>query len=226
MEDFVRVVQPFAGDGLYAAVFDGHGGDDVSRRAHDRLHEILAEWIVRAPPPSAFRSAFWSFDVEVTGREAGAVAVVAVLRGDDLAVANIGDCHALLVSEDGEALLTEDHRVTNEAELRRVTAAGAEVSGRYMWAPDGSGVMTTRAFGDARFKRIGQVSEPATATRTIEDEDRWLVLGSDGVWDPLELDAVAAIARDASTAQMAADGILEQALAVGSDNVSVVVVRL
>jgi len=226
MEDFVRVVQPFGGDGLYAAVFDGHGGEDVSRRGSDRLHAILAARWESESAADALASAFNAFDIEVAGEKAGAVVAVCVLEGDWLSVANVGDCHALVVSESGQEIVTQDHRLTNREEYDRVVAAGARIRGPYMCLPGGRGLMTTRAFGDVAFKQIGQLAEPAVATRPIGSRDQWLVLGSDGVWDFLAAEDVAAIVRPASTASAAADQLLEKVLAVSDDNVSVIVIHL
>ncbi len=226
MEDFVVVVQPFGGVDLYAAVFDGHGGDKVSRLASERFHAILEACWEREPAVDAMKSAFSTFDAEVAREEAGAVAVVSVLHGATLTVANVGDSQALLVSQSGHEFLTRDHRLEDREEYKRVVAAGARIRGPYMSLPNGKGVMTTRAFGDASFKEIGQISEPSIASRAIGPGDHWLVLGSDGVWDPLAADDVAAIVDSETTAKGVADRVLEEALAVGSDNVSVVVVRL
>lgn len=226
MEDFVKVVQPFGDADMYAAVFDGHGGATVSERASDRLHTILSSAWSREPIDEALRSAFHLFEAEVAEQRAGAVAVVSVLAGGLVTVANIGDCHALVVSERGHELLTEDHRLDNKDELRRVLAAGAIIRGPYMCLPEGVGVMNARAFGDAAFKRIGLIAEPAIASRTLRTDDRWLVLGSDGVWDPLKVEDIAAIVRPMSTAAGAADRLLHMAVSAGQDNVSTVVIRL
>lgn len=225
MEDFARVVQPFGGTDVFAAVFDGHGGDWVSRRASERLHEVLAAAWGRESPIHALESTFRIFGDEVADQEAGATAVVAVLDGETLTVANVGDSHALVVSEAGHDLITQNHRLDNREEYERVVAAGARIRGPYMCLSNGKGIVTTRAFGDAPFKRIGQISEPAITYRPIEQDDRWLVLASDGVWDSLTVERVAAIARAETTAEAAADRVLEGALADGSDNVSVVVVK-
>ena len=226
MEDFALVLQPFGGDALYAAVFDGHSGERVARSAADRLHTILAGSMEREPTADALRSAFRAFDAEVARENAGAVAVVSVLQAESLLIANIGDSQALLVSDGAQEFVTQDHRIGNREEFERVVAAGARVWGPYMCLPNGRAVMTTRAFGDAPFKRIGQISEPAIGSRTLGPGDRWLVLASDGVWDPLAAEVVAAIVRPEPTAEAAAERLLGEALAAGDDNVSVVVVRL
>ena len=225
MEDFAQAVQPFGREGLFMAVFDGHGGDSVSRRGSERIHEILAAMWSQESPINALRSAFRTFGDEVADQVAGAAAVVAVLEGETLATANVGDCHALLVSGAGHDLVTENHRLDNREEYERVVAAGARIRGEYMCLPNGKGVVTTRSFGDAPFKRIGQISEPATMYRPIGPEARWLVLASDGVWDALAVENVAAIVRPETTAEAVADLLLEGALEDGTDNVSVVVVK-
>jgi len=227
MEDFVRVVQPFGGsDGLYAAVFDGHGGEDVSRRGSDRLHEILAALWESEPAVDALTSAFKAFDGEVADEKGGSVATVSVLQGEWLSVANVGDCHALVVSESAQEIVTQGHRLTNQEEYDRVVAAGAKIRAPYMCLPGGRGLMTTRSFGDAAFKQIGNIAEPAIATRAMGPGDHWLILGSDGVWDFLAAEDVAAIVRPASSATVAADQLLDAVLPVSDDNVSVVIIRL
>lgn len=226
MEDFVRVVQPFGQADLYAAVFDGHGGTAVSDRAADRLHGILASELERQSTGDALKSAFAKFESEVARERAGAVAVVCVLEGPTLTIANVGDCHALVVSEGRQEILTVDHRVDNQEELRRVVAAGATIRGPYLCLPEGAGVMNARAFGDSSFKRIGVIAEPAVTSRDLRPEDDWLVLGSDGLWDPLTVEHIAAIVRSEATAATAADRLIKVALSAGDDNVSAVVVRL
>ncbi|HEV8594976.1 MAG TPA: PP2C family protein-serine/threonine phosphatase [Thermoplasmata archaeon] len=229
MEDFVRVEQPFAGGpgSLYAAVFDGHGGDAVSRRASNELHRLLAAGMASGRPfRDAIREAFREFDDSVSLEPCGSTAAVLLLQGGHAEVANAGDSHALLVSGAGSALLTTDHRLSNEGEHRRVVAAGAKVSGPYACLPDGRGLMCTRSLGDREFRAIGILAEPDFASRALRAADEWIVLGSDGVWDGLEPEAVAALARSADTARLAAERIRDAALKANTDNVSVIAIRL
>lgn len=229
MEDFVRVEQPFAGgdDRMYAAVFDGHGGEAVSHRASRELHGIVAaELASGVPTGSALAAAFRTFDDRVAAESSGSTAAVVVLEGRAATVANAGDSHVALVSRGGVAVLTVDHRLTNEGEYRRVVAAGAEIDGAYAFLPGGPGLMCTRSLGDRQFRRIGIVAEPDVSARETGHEDEWIILGSDGVWDGTTAEDVAGIARRATTAQLAAEGIRDAALAASSDNVSVVAIRL
>ena len=227
MEDFAHVEGDFLGrrDGLYAGVFDGHGGAGVARRAAAELHRIAAAEMASAPPADALRSAFRAFDESVAAEPSGAAAVVAVLFGPDLVVANAGDSHAVLVSPDRAELLTTDHRLTNEAEFRRVAAAGAQIQGPYACLPGGAGLMCTRSLGDRAYRGIGIIPEPEVRTRALAAEEAWLIAATDGVWDGLEPEAVAHIARGAFAAKDAAAAIRDAAIGACGDNVTVVAVR-
>lgn len=47
------------------------------------------------------------------------------------------------------------------------------------------GLAMTRCFGDNIAKHIGVISEPDIQLFEIKDEDKALVIASDGVWDVL-----------------------------------------
>ena len=60
--------------------------------------------------------------------QAGCTAVVAVVKGSEVWVANAGDSRAVLC-RGGQALaLSEDHKPQSETERNRITAAGGFVS--------------------------------------------------------------------------------------------------
>lgn len=227
MEDFIRIERPFAGreHWLYAAVFDGHGGAQVARRASTRLHALIAAEL-RAGRPSrdAMSPTFLAFDEEVAEEPSGATAAVVLAQGNALTVANVGDSHVVLVSQAEARILTTDHRLTNEAEYRRVVAAGARIWGPYACLPDGRGLMPTRTLGDREYRPIGIVADPDVAIRTLETSDVGVVVASDGVWDALSPDVVGGLVRRAATASAAAAAVAQRALADSSDNVSVVVI--
>ncbi|MBI4415785.1 MAG: protein phosphatase 2C family protein [Euryarchaeota archaeon] len=228
MEDFVRLEPRFRGrgDALYAAVFDGHGGDAVARRAAARMHAILTLEMEREPAEAALARSFRAFDAEIVNETSGAAAVVAVLGGQTLTVANVGDCHAVLVSGDRATRLTTEHRLENEEEFRRVVAAGARIWGPYACLEDGSGLMVTRALGDRPFRTIGIVCDPAVAARTLGSDDRWVLLGSDGIWDGITPEEGAKLVRDAATAEEAARRLVEVAAPRTGDNTSAIAVRI
>lgn len=60
--------------------------------------------------------------------QAGCTAVVAVVKGNELWVANAGDSRAVLCRNGQAVALSEDHKPQSEAERNRITAAGGFVS--------------------------------------------------------------------------------------------------
>jgi Protein phosphatase 2C len=85
-----------------------------------------------------------------TGPAAGCTAVVAVIHGNKLYVANAGDSRCVLCRGKETVSLTEDHKPTNPDEERRIKAAGGFVSeGRI-----NGGLNLSRAIGDMNYKTV------------------------------------------------------------------------
>lgn len=62
------------------------------------------------------------------GSDSGCTAVVAVLKGNELYVANAGDSRCVLC-RDGQAVeLSLDHKPEDEPEMERIVKAGGEVT--------------------------------------------------------------------------------------------------
>lgn len=57
----------------------------------------------------------------------------------------------------------------------------------------------SRAFGDVSFIDAGLMCEPEITRHVVTKKDSYLVLASDGVWDDLENDEVAAIVQTSVT---------------------------
>ena len=82
--------------------------------------------------------------------QAGCTAVVAVVKGSELWVANAGDSRAVLC-RGGQALaLSEDHKPQSETERNRITAAGGFVS-------DVGGVSRLSASASADCVTVGEL---------------------------------------------------------------------
>ena len=105
------------------------------------------------------------------GPSAGCTAVSALVRGDQLAVANAGDSRAVLCRKNGRALpLTRDHKPTEEPELGRILAAGGFVAdGRV----NGS-LNLSRALGDAEHKQSPGLPPQAQASSFFFFFSPWL----------------------------------------------------
>ena len=83
------------------------------------------------------------------GNDSGCTAVVALIRGTKLFVANAGDSRCI-VCRDGKAIeMSADHKPEDQPEMARIEKAGGRVT------PDGrvnGGLNLSRAIGDHAYK--------------------------------------------------------------------------
>eukprot|EP00879_Flechtneria_rotunda_P031399 GHRR01034299.1.p1 GENE.GHRR01034299.1~~GHRR01034299.1.p1 ORF type:complete len:295 (+),score=119.68 GHRR01034299.1:289-1173(+) len=253
-------------------VFDGHAGhataDFAAQRIPHLLHEALSGRLSSSShghvaPSAALAAAFQRFDrwwadarcdpsiTEHGWDDSGCTAVVGLVSGQHLVVANAGDSTALLASGGRAHRLSIEHRLNNATEVERVIGAGGRaISLRPGGVPRVmgnssqtrfKGSMVTRSLGDFAFKHPQPliVAEPHVAERQLCPADRLIVLTSDGATDVLPdedmLDfALRAIEETQQStndgealAKSAARAVMNAALHRGSqDNITVVAMLL
>jgi len=210
---------------VLGAVFDGHGGDAVANLAARRFPALFRSFL-RDGPEVAFRSTYAAIHREARGLRGGTVAATFYIDGPEVFVANAGDAHIATVSQSSARRLTEDHRITNESELRRIVGAGAAIWGPYVSLPSGSGLMATRTLGDHEFESIGVLAEPVISRHRLEPG--FLVAACDGLWDFVGAEELPVLLKGLSTAEEAAGALAHEALHVRrtSDNLTILVVRV
>ena len=236
------VVQPYGGDRKCAlfAVFDGHGsrGEVVAQFCmnfvKERLaaHPTFASDLERALVDTfeacdAAMDARWAAEEKPPHVSSGTTAVVAVLRGNLLVVASVGDSRCVVATSDGDDLsgisLTTDHDPSLPVEKARITAAGGYVvDGRVFLDADGTqlGLAMSRSLGDRRLKAAGVVSTPTLQTRDVK-ADAYVVLATDGIWQVLGVDAVArALEGDEADAEYSCKNLIIEATALWGLEVS------
>lgn len=131
-------------------------------------------------------------DFEEPGKDSGCTAVVAVIRGQTLFVANAGDSRCV-VSCNGTAIeMSEDHKPEDERELSRIEKAGGKVTldGRV-----NGGLNLSRALGDHTYKANADLPlkeqmispEPDIRQLTLTPEHEFMILACDGIWYDLLL---------------------------------------
>ncbi|CAG9860828.1 unnamed protein product [Phyllotreta striolata] len=126
---------------------------------------------------------------EQPGSNSGCTAVVALLKGNELYVANAGDSRCI-VCRKGKAIdMSIDHKPEDELERERIVKAGGKVT--YEGRVNG-GLNLSRAIGDHAYKQNKDLSDreqmitalPDIKTLTINPaEDEFLVLACDGIWN-------------------------------------------
>ncbi|KAK6144968.1 hypothetical protein DH2020_021788 [Rehmannia glutinosa] len=83
-----------------------------------------------------------------------------------------------------------------------------------VWLPNNNspGLAMARAFGDFCLKDFGLISVPEISYRRITDEDEFIVLATDGIWDVLSNKEVVDIVGSCPTRSHAARALVESAV--------------
>ncbi|KAL6850391.1 hypothetical protein ACP4OV_021018 [Aristida adscensionis] len=184
----------------FYGVFDGHGGSDAA--AFMKKHAMRLFFEEAGFPQasqeddmfvesveSSIRKAFLRADLaladdSIINRSSGTTALTALVLGRQLLVANAGDCRAVLSRKGVAVELSRDHRPTYDAEHQRVIESGGYIEDGYL-----NGVLSvTRALGDWDLKMpqgspSPLIAEPEIRWTTLTEDDEFLIIGCDGIWD-------------------------------------------
>jgi len=173
---------------------------------------------------------------------AGCTAITALIVGNGLWIANLGDCRAVL-SRGGKAhQLTRDHSTTDVGEQARVVHCStsrrrsgevASAAPSLSWRVDGyrlgsAGIQVTRGLGDMDVKRDGLSAEAEISYVSLRPSDEFLILASDGLYEVLTNNDVVGLVRDTvKEPSMCGRRLVTEAMARGSkDNITVTVAFL
>ncbi|XP_051150530.1 probable protein phosphatase 2C 27 [Andrographis paniculata] len=178
----------------FYGVFDGHGGKGAAQFVRDHLPRIIVEdayfpvELEKAVTRSFMEAdaAFARSCLLESTLSSGTTALTAMIFGRSLLVANAGDCRAVL-SRRGVAIeMSEDHRPCCTNEKIRIESLGGYVDDGYL----NGQLNVTRALGDWHIKGLkewgnaGPLSaEPELKLTTLTNEDEFLIIGSDGIWE-------------------------------------------
>uniref|UniRef100_M4B5W0 PPM-type phosphatase domain-containing protein n=1 Tax=Hyaloperonospora arabidopsidis (strain Emoy2) TaxID=559515 RepID=M4B5W0_HYAAE len=235
MEDRHTAVADLNGDPTqsFYGIFDGHGGDGAANYCVQAMcQNVIREPSITKEPAEALKSGFLRTDQEYLqianskNSEDGTTAVVVFTQGNEMFVAHAGDSRAVLVHRSGDvSVLTSDHKPNRPDERRRIQELGGSVVFWGVWRVEGI-LAVSRAIGDRMLKPL-VVAEPEVKELTRTEEDQYLVLASDGVWDTVSNDEVAQLVLKYEDPQTAAQHLMEEAYARGSmDNICVMVIDL
>ncbi len=232
MEDFHDAKSKVFGNqviGLFG-VFDGHGGS----RAAEYVKENLFDNLMNHPnfldnTKLAIVESYKQTDEDYLKeennqqRDAGSTASTAVLVGDRLLVANVGDSRAVICRGGKAFALSDDHKPNRTDERQRIEDAGGVVMWVGTWRVGGV-LAVSRAFGDRLLKQY-VVAEPEIQEDTIEGVD-FLILASDGLWDVVTNQEAVSMIESITNAEEAANRLTDEAYRRGScDNITCLIVR-
>jgi len=185
----------------------------------------------------------WAFEQgphgDFSGPTSGSTACVALLRNNQLIVANAGDSRCVL-SRNGQSYnLSRDHKPELEIERDRIFRAGGFIhAGRI----NGS-LNLARAIGDVEFKQnkfLPAEKQIVTANPDINvvelcEDDEFFVLACDGVWDVLSSQQAVDFIREHINVDKNLSTVCEKvlskclapstALGEGCDNMTIIIVQ-
>jgi serine/threonine protein phosphatase PrpC len=274
---------PLSNQALFA-VFDGHGGSQVSLAASLELPRVLVTEVQTLESQSDERSTILERAMHTTMltldgilrkagtsiasktatpgsknafRFMGSTAIVVLVdcgpeahdsgRPSRLVVANCGDSRAVLCRSGQALALSEDHKPELPEEADRIKQAGGHVA---MIGPcyrvDGWGLNLSRALGDFYYKSRTDlppeqqkvIAVPEVRTLELQEDDEFLVLGCDGIFEMFTSQEVIDIVsrglkRGHPPAKVAEELVdkccssdLQKTRGKGGDNCSAIIVRL
>ena len=247
MESLEMVSPELSHVSLYG-IFDGHGGFGAAEFVQQNLWwEIAVHPAFKAGKyKESIKDAFETTDAKFLAQTkntfdtSGTCALVLLLIKDmklqklkQLIVANLGDSRALLCRKNKKPLqLSNDHKVSSPEEHKRLLDAGALITSNKLFGM----LLVSRALGDRDFKSPNTLlCEPEILFHDIEEDDEFVVIATDGIWDVLSNEEVDKIVRESVekrqingsislNLQSCAEALYEEAVLRGSrDDISVVV---
>ncbi|PRP81319.1 protein phosphatase 2C [Planoprotostelium fungivorum] len=246
----------------YYAVYDGHGGHRAAAMCSAHLHKSILNdpAFNEGDVEKAIRNGFASTDslilsTSVTeGWRDGSTAVVVILVGSTLYIANAGDSEAVL----GRKITTEDevedkslddytqptgfqatllsvkHKPSEPSEKERIKQAGGHVvMGRVMGS-----LAVARSLGDRDYKHPHNQAEgdfvsaePYVQKVQLSEKDQFIIVSCDGLWDRTNyqqaVNFVVKRREENGMADSTASSLVQFAIERGSlDNVTAIVVFL
>ncbi|XP_020572364.1 probable protein phosphatase 2C 59 isoform X2 [Phalaenopsis equestris] len=226
MEDFYEARIDSVDDeivGLFG-VFDGHGG----ARAAQFVKQNLFSNLIRHPKfvsdtKSAIDSEFLKSENN-HGHDAGSTASTAILVGNRLLVANVGDSRGVICRAGHAIAVSRDHKPDQTDERQRIEDAGGFVMWAGTWRVGGV-LAVSRAFGDKLLKQY-VVADPEIQEEVVDGSLEFLILASDGLWDVVTNEEAVSMVQPIDDPEEAAKRLMQEAYQRGSaDNITCVVVR-
>ena len=227
----------------YFAIFDGHSGKDVGIFLKDNLHKILSKELKNINNENnntenikqAIKNSFENIDKEINTNQnfkndVGSTGTVILLyrdknsiSGKSLICANVGDSKAFLISKKEIKIITKDHICSDEEEVKRIKSMGGIVFRERVFGT----LMLTRSFGDKEMKKYGVLPTPDFFYHNICEDDLFVIVASDGVWDVVNEDEIFNMAQGKISSEDFSKKIIELAKEREThDNISCIVVKL
>ncbi|KAL6226902.1 hypothetical protein ACLB2K_000861 [Fragaria x ananassa] len=222
--------------GAFYGVFDGHGGvDAASFIKKNLLNFIVQDSHFPDALKKATRSAFVKADHAIADatsldKSSGTTALTAFILGRNMLIANAGDCRAVLGKRGRAIELSKDHKPNCTSERLRIEKLGGVIYDGYL----NGQLSVARALGDWHIKgskgsKCPLSSEPELEELVLTEEDEFLIMGCDGLWDVMSSQCAVTMVRKElmqhNDPERCSKALVKEALQRNTcDNLTVVVV--
>lgn len=216
------------------AIFDGHGGNEVSLLLKKQMVNILTNKDIKYPlNPHQITRIFKNLQDYIKkqkyANKAGSTACIVILYTNEqnqlrMYCINVGDSRCLLYTNNKLYQMSDDHKPTNIKEIERISNMGGNIRRDGLDYRIGD-LSVSRTFGDCNNKYTDPIPE---ITSKLLTDDFFIVLGCDGLFDTLTNNDISFEVNDyikKNKKYNIALLLAKQAIKNGStDNVSVIVV--
>ncbi|QCE16775.1 probable protein phosphatase 2C 27 isoform X1 [Vigna unguiculata] len=222
--------------GAFYGVFDGHGGTDAALFIRNNILKFIVEdshfpTCVGQAITSAFLKADYAFaDSSSLDISSGTTALTALVSGRNMIVANAGDCRAVLGRRGRAIEMSKDQKPDCISERLRIEKLGGVVYDGYL----NGQLSVSRALGDWHMKgpkgsACPLSSEPELQEIILTEDDEFLIMGCDGLWDVMSNQFAVTMARKElmihNDPQRCSRELVREALKRNScDNLTVIVI--
>ena len=118
----------------------------------------------------------------------GSTCVACIIKNNIIYTANCGDSRAILCNNDNHTVeLSIDHKPNRKDEKNRIKNMGGFVENVYGCYRVNGILAVSRSFGDRKLKKY-IIATPEIKTHTINKNDKFIVIASDGLWDTIPND--------------------------------------
>ncbi|AES95333.1 putative protein-serine/threonine phosphatase [Medicago truncatula] len=186
----------------FYGVFDGHGGVDAASFIKKNMLKFITEdsqfpSSIKKAVKSAFVKADHAFrDASSLDSSSGTTALIALVLGRSMLIANAGDSRAVLGKRGRAVELSKDHKPNCTSEKLRIEKLGGVIYDGYL----NGQLSVARALGDWHIKGTKGSKSPLSCEPELEEivlteEDEFLILGCDGLWDVMSSQCAVTMVR-------------------------------
>jgi protein phosphatase 1L len=230
MEDIGVMLPDFIPEKKYSlfGIFDGHGGNDVVKYIKNRLPEIIKTNITKNNNYDSIEnnltSSFHKIDEELKfydSEHTGSTATILLFQDNIVYCANVGDSTAFIVYDNFIKKISIDHKCTDPKEEERILLNGGKITKNRVMGQ----LVLSRCLGDLYCKKYGVSNIPDISVNKLEENVKYVVVASDGVWDVVKENELLQLSKNRKNAEGFCKDLVKLAIDKDTkDNVSCIVI--